>query len=69
MPNIDIRDEEAESEGARTKTVPEELAERAGPGTEEGVIDSFNDVSEFSITEAMLDKSEWQGQFRVISRC
>ena len=48
MPNIDIRDEEAESEGARTKTVPEELADRAGPGTEEGVIDGFNDVSEFS---------------------
>lgn len=50
LPHINIGDEEAESEGARAKTVAKELAERAGPGREEGVINGIHDVSEFSIT-------------------
>ena len=69
MTHIDIWDEEAESEGAGAKTVAEELAERAGPGREQGVIDGFHDVSEFSIAQAVLDESGWERHFRIISRC
>jgi hypothetical protein len=69
MPHIDIGDEEAESEGARAKTVAKELAERAGPGREEGVINGFHDVSEFSITQAVLHENGWERHFRIISWC
>lgn len=59
LPHIDIRDEKAEPESARAETVAEKLAERAGPGREEGVIDGLHDVSELSIAQAMLDESGW----------
>jgi hypothetical protein len=61
MPHIDIGDEEAESEGARAQAVPEELAERAGPSSKKCVIDGFHDVSEFSITQTVLDESRREG--------